>query len=99
MGPSVLGLEDVMKPFPARLQLSPFWSTNAPDAPADVGSALMMIWLISSSPSSYFEPAAQVPGVLWPSCQLVESSGVVSRKWIPAASMVPLPIVRTILPL
>ena len=43
---------------------SPFMSTKEPDAPAVVGSALRMSWLTSSSPSSYVDPGAQVPGGL-----------------------------------
>src|SRR5205823_1194047 len=81
--PSVSALVGAMKPLPARLHPSPFMSTKAPDAPADVGSALRTIWLTSSSPSSYVEPLAHVPCGLWLSVQVVDSSGVESRNWIP----------------
>src|SRR5438309_4082702 len=91
MGPSVCGLLAAMKPAPARLQPSPFWSAKEPVAPAVVGSALRMSWLTSSSPSSYVEPFAQVPDGLWPSVQVVDSSGVTSRKWMPFASWLPFP--------
>src|SRR5438094_7774869 len=96
MGPSGRA---AVKPVPARLQPSPFRSANEPDAPAEVGSALMTIWLTSSSPSSNAEPLAQVPDGLWPSVQVVESSGVTRRKWMPSASGLPSPTVSTILPL
>src|SRR5439155_24082497 len=99
MGPSVFGSVAPMKPAPARLQPSPFMSTKEPDAPAVVGSALRTIWLTSSSPLSYVDPCVHVPGGLWLSCQVVDSSGVVSRYWMPFASTRPLPIVRTIFPL
>jgi len=99
MGPSVSGLVGAMKPLPARLHPSLFMSTKAPDAPADVGSALRTIWLTSSSPSSYVEPLAHVPCGLWLSVQVVDSSGVESRNWIPFASGLPFPSVRTIFPL
>src|SRR5437879_11903654 len=96
MGPSVSGLVGAMKLLPARLHPSPFMSTNAPDAPADVGSALRTIWLTSSSPSSYVEPLAHVPGGLWLSVQVVDSSGVLSRTWTPSATGLLFPRVRTI---
>jgi len=99
MGPSVSGLVGAMKPLPARLHPSPFMSTKAPDAPADVGSALRTSWLTSSSPSSYVEPLAHVPDGLWPSVHVVDSSGVVSRNWIPFVSGLLFPIVLTIFPL
>src|SRR5882724_12861323 len=98
MGPSVAELVGAMKPDPARLHASPFMSTKDPDAPAVVGSALRMSWLINSSPSSYVEPGAQVPAGLWPSVHVVDSSGVVSRYWMPFASGLPFPSVRTIFP-
>src|SRR5439155_5529902 len=99
MGPSVSGLVGAMKPLPARRHPSPFMSTKEPDAPADVGSALRTIWLTSSSPSSYVEPLAHVPGGLWLSVQVVDSSGVLSRNWTPSASGLLFPSVRTIFPL
>src|SRR5207244_10108225 len=75
IGPSVDALVAEMKPAPARLQLSPFWSVNEPVAPEVVVSAFRMSWLTRSSPSSYVEPLAQVPGGLCPSVQVVDSSG------------------------
>jgi hypothetical protein len=98
MGPSVAELVGAMKPDPARLHPSPFRSTKDPDAPAVVGSALRVSWLINSSPSSYVEPGAQVPCGLWLSVHVVDSSGVVSRYWMPFASALTLPSVRTIFP-
>ena len=77
MGPSVAALLAEMKPAPARLQPSPFRSVKEPVAPDVVVSAFRMSWLTSSSPSSYVEPLAHVPGGLWPSVQVVESSGTV----------------------
>src|SRR5436309_2408000 len=99
IGPSVCGFVAAMKPAPARLQPSPFWSVNEPDAPAVVGSALRISWLTRSSPSSNVDPGAHMPAGLWPSVQVVDSSGVTRRKWMPFASGLPLPTVRTIFPL
>src|SRR5438132_13169608 len=99
IGPSVAALVAAMKPCPARLQPSPFMSMNEPVAPAVVGCACRTSWLTSSSPSSYVEPFAQVPDGLWPSVQVVDSSGVVRRKWMPFASGLPFPLGLTILPL
>ena len=79
IGPSVSAFVGAMKPDPARLQPSPFMSMNEPVAPAVVGCACRTSWLTSSSPSSYVEPFAQVPAGLWPSVQVVDSSGVVRR--------------------
>src|SRR5439155_23967071 len=86
MGPSVSGLVGAMKPLPARLHPSPFMSTKEPDAPADVGSASRTLWLTSSSPSSYVEPLAHVPGGPWLSVQVVDCSGVPGRHWTPSAA-------------
>src|SRR5438445_13574439 len=99
MGPSVAGSVAEMKPAPARLQPSPFWSVNEPLAPDVVGWAFRISWLTSSSPSSYFEPLAQVPDGLWPSVQVVDNSGTVYRKWMPGESAAPPPIVAMIVPL
>src|SRR5439155_24553252 len=98
IGPSVAALVEAMKPAPARLQPSPFMSTNAPVAPAVVGCACRTSWLTSSSPSSYVEPFAQVPEGLWLAVQVGDSSGVVRREWMPGASGLPFPIVLTVLP-
>src|SRR5438552_4631063 len=99
IGPSVAGLVEAMKPAPARLQPSPFMSTNAPVAPAVVGCACRISWLTSSSPSSYVAPFTQVPGGLWSGewLQVVDSSGVVRRAWMPGASGLPFAIGLTIL--
>jgi len=48
---------------------------NEPLAPDVVVSAFRISWLTSSSPSSYVEPLAQLPGGLCPSVHVVESSG------------------------
>src|SRR5438552_17996679 len=99
MGPSVSALVGAMKPLPARLHPSPFMSTKAPDAPADVGSALRTIWLTGSSPSSYAEPPAHVPGGLSPTVQAGDTSGAVRRNSIPLSWGLLLPIARTMFPL
>jgi len=49
------------------------------NAPAVVGSAFRVSWLMSVSPVSNVASGAHVPGGLWTSAHVVDSSGVVSR--------------------
>src|SRR5689334_10431519 len=90
-GPTVIGPSAMppANPLPARLQPSPFRSTNWPVAPAVVGSAFRSSWLMSASPLPLplnVDPAGQLPMELAVLVQVVDSSGVVSRNWIPSAS-------------
>src|SRR5262249_5714338 len=74
-GPTVIGPsgEPAAKPLPARLQPSPFMSTNCPVAPAVVGSAFRRSWLMSDSPTPdplNTDPAGQLPIELAVLCQV-----------------------------
>ena len=83
-----------LKPNPTRLHVSPFRSTNAPVAPADVGSAARLSWLMSASPAS---KVASGPHP-WVSFQVVERPGVNMRKWMPLVSAEPFPFETLIRP-
>src|SRR5947208_15403548 len=74
-GPSVNGpfLFALLKPAPARAQLSPLISWKDPVAPAVVNSAFSTSWVMISSPLSKTEPGVQVPWGLWLSDHVVES--------------------------
>src|SRR5207244_2467196 len=84
----------LVKPAPTRLQVSPFSSTNAPVIPAVVGSAASVSWLTRLSPAS----KVAFEGQPWPSLQVVASSGVDMRIWMPLASFAPFPFVTLIRP-
>src|SRR5437016_5949838 len=84
----------LVKPAPTRLQVSPFSSTNAPVEPAVVGSAASVSWLTRLSPAS----KVAFEGQPWPSLQVVASSGVDMRIWMPLASATPFPVVTLIRP-
>src|SRR5262245_54120408 len=87
-----------LKPEPARWQPSPFRSWKPPEAPAVESSALMMSCVSTSSPLP--EPL-NVASAGQPSLspdQAVAMNGARKRNWTPAASALPSPTVRTILP-
>src|SRR5256885_8305618 len=67
IGPSVAAFVGAMKPDPARLQPSPFMSTNEPVAPAALGCPRSNNLLPNNSPPSVLGPVAHVPPRLWPS--------------------------------
>src|SRR5207302_3917659 len=72
-------------------------SENWPVAPAVVGSALMISWARKVSPALNLEVETQLASPF--SIQVVERLGTRKRVWIPFASAMPFPSVRTILPL